>query len=125
MLLSSPLYITSSPVPSPTPKRRTHFLKTVLQSNCPACTEQKWTHGLLMAEQGVGCIAGCGWGFGTDVLGILEREWGNHLYVHLAAEEGTLMQHRGVPKEHDPLLTYSPFTGTIIFCTACDEQVAL
>ncbi|KAL7342291.1 hypothetical protein BJY59DRAFT_594008 [Rhodotorula toruloides] len=72
---------------------------------CPACKAEGAVR--LSAEEGMKCGA-CGWGIHVDVLRPLEEAFVSHGEGHL------------------PIVTYTPFTDTIVFCahSGCDEQFA-
>ncbi|GAA5948214.1 hypothetical protein JCM3765_001317 [Sporobolomyces pararoseus] len=81
------------------------FEESLLRATCPACARDGMIGG---DETGAKC-GNCDWGIKAEILKPLELAFASHG----DAERG-----------HLPLFSHTLFTGTIVFCQACDEQFA-
>ncbi|GAA5849563.1 hypothetical protein JCM9279_007271 [Rhodotorula babjevae] len=114
--LDPDLDMTLGPSPSPSPANDlAAFRAALLAAPCPACAATPASPTptaplALAAAHGLACTA-CGWGI---PLGVLEP---------LA---GAFTSHGSAAAGHAPLLSWTRFTGTVVFCAApgCDEQFA-
>lgn len=93
---------------------------------CPACKAEGAVR--LSAEEGMKCGA-CGWGIHVDVLRPLEEAFVSHGCVRARFRRSTKLadlSDRSASEGHLPIVTYTPFTDTIVFCahSGCDEQFA-
>ncbi|GAA6061461.1 hypothetical protein JCM10212_005664 [Sporobolomyces blumeae] len=82
------------------------FEECLVASACPACKRADTP--IRGDASGAQCSA-CGWGIAIEVLRPLETAFARHG----SAVTG-----------HLPIFSYTPFTDTLVFCQACDEEFA-
>ncbi|GAA5900846.1 uncharacterized protein JCM6883_004675 [Sporobolomyces salmoneus] len=102
--------LNSSPQRSGTGYDRTRSIRTfedtLLATTCPACAQA----GTIRGDEVIGAkCQKCEWGIGADILRPLELAFASH---------------GDAVRGHLPLFSYTVFTGTLVFCQACDEQFA-
>ncbi|GAA6004421.1 uncharacterized protein JCM10292_007059 [Rhodotorula paludigena] len=90
------------------------FELALLAAPCPACGASGGSIRASAAAAAPGSQAGarcaqCGWGIAAGLL--------HPLIAAFAA-------HGDVERGHAPVFSYTPFTGTLVFCAGCDEQYA-
>ncbi|GAA6021853.1 hypothetical protein JCM11491_001547 [Sporobolomyces phaffii] len=81
------------------------FESALLEATCPSCAVER---GIAGDATGARCQK-CGWEIAAEVLGPLELAFAAH---------------GDVERGHLPLFSHTLFTGTLIFCQACEEQFA-
>ncbi|KAL8278211.1 hypothetical protein RQP46_009384 [Phenoliferia psychrophenolica] len=85
-----------------------HFETTLLASPCPSCRASE----SLGVDQTLFRCSRCTWSVEEPAIRAVESEWITHALVASS------------PASHLPLLSWTPYTGTLILCDSCEEQFA-
>ncbi|KAM0753332.1 hypothetical protein T439DRAFT_323967 [Meredithblackwellia eburnea MCA 4105] len=109
-VITESLQPSSTPTADLAPAISHQFEVTLRSSICPACHTSPST---LILRETVFLCSNCEWRVARNALEMAATGWVEHAHVYTNASG------------HRPILSWTPFTGTDILCSACDEQFAL
>ncbi|KAM0786836.1 hypothetical protein ACM66B_002264 [Microbotryomycetes sp. NB124-2] len=84
------------------------FERAIVEAPCPNCHN---IGSIIGNEQQGALCQQCGWNVAANILRSTEVAFASH--------------HRDDYINHVPVLSYTPFTGTLVLCSGCDEEWGL